>query len=122
MSVHLRTFYTYMTNQQSHIYKCAQSHIIILHQHVSVTHVTITLQQHVSATHVTITVQQHVSVTHVTIILHQHVSVTLMTAKCFGHSYDRNMLVKNNNMCLNIFKKCSFISLSYKYRITSALY
>jgi BarA-like signal transduction histidine kinase len=32
---------TYIINQQMHIYKHVQSHIIILHQHVSVTHVII---------------------------------------------------------------------------------
>jgi len=34
-------FYTSMTNQQKRIYKYVPSHIIILHQHVSVSHVTI---------------------------------------------------------------------------------
>jgi hypothetical protein len=45
MSSHYRTFCTYMINQQVHIYKYAQSHIIItiiiIHKHVSVTFVTI---------------------------------------------------------------------------------
>jgi len=35
-------FYTYTTNQQIHIYQYVQSHIISLHQLVSVTPVTIT--------------------------------------------------------------------------------
>jgi len=90
MYVHLRTFYTYMTNQQTHICKCAELHIIILHQHVSATYVTITLQQHVSVTHVTITLHQRASATHVTINLHQHASATHVTISetCFGHSRD----------------------------------
>jgi len=37
----IKTFYTYMINQQMHIYKYIQSHIMILHQPVSVTLVTI---------------------------------------------------------------------------------
>jgi len=35
-------FHTYTTNQQTHIYQHVQSHIINLHQLVSVTAVTIT--------------------------------------------------------------------------------
>ena len=34
-------FYIYAMKQQINIYKCVQLHIIILRQHVSVTHVTI---------------------------------------------------------------------------------
>jgi len=34
-------FYNYKINQQMHIYKYVQSHIVIIHQHVSTTAVTI---------------------------------------------------------------------------------
>jgi len=37
----LKTFYTYMINRQMHIYKYVQLHIMILHQPVSVTLMTI---------------------------------------------------------------------------------
>ena len=36
-----KRLFTYMTNQQMHIYKYAQSHINILHEHVSASIVTI---------------------------------------------------------------------------------
>jgi len=39
-------FYTYVINQQMHIYKCVQSHVIILNQHVSVTSLTIIRVSH----------------------------------------------------------------------------
>jgi len=37
MYVHQRVLHTHIMNQQMHIYKHINSHIIILHQHVSVT-------------------------------------------------------------------------------------
>ena len=40
-SVHYRMWYAYVTKQHTHIYKYFQSHIITLHQRVSVSAVTI---------------------------------------------------------------------------------
>ena len=108
MCVHLRTFYTYMTNQQSHICKCAQLHIISftnmfppltwpllfsnMFRSLTWTLLFISMllpltwpfQQHVSDTHVTITLQQHVSVTHMTITLHS-------TRFCHSRDHYSNM-------------------------------
>ena len=39
--LYFRVLCTYITKQNMHVFKHVQSHIIILHQHVSVTHVTI---------------------------------------------------------------------------------
>jgi hypothetical protein len=42
----INTIYSYTMNQQMHIYKYVLSHIIVLHQHASVTPITIIRVSH----------------------------------------------------------------------------